>query len=82
MEETKAEELKQLINSSPIFEINEKESPQLYITEREKLTNAIVDLYGETGKSHSGVIYFSLLDSLKYYDKAKGDFLSYFHIIS
>ena len=80
MEDSKVEKLKQLINFSPIFEINEKESSQLYIKERNILATQLFQLYGKQAMEYGEELFESLLESLKYYNKSKGDFLVLFDV--
>lgn len=80
MEETQDEELKQLINSSPIFEINKEESPVLYDTEKGKLWLNLYNLYSKRYDGDCTVeVEEALEECLKYYDKTKSDFLCYFY---
>ena len=81
MEDSKVEKLKQLINFSPIFEINEKESAQLYIKERDILATQLFHLYGKLAMEYDEELLVSLLESLKYYDKSRGDFLVLFDVV-
>lgn len=80
MENTQVENLKQLINNSPIFEIDKKENLQLYKKELDILAVRIFQLYGKRAQEYGEELYLSILESVKYYNKDKGSFLALFSL--
>ena len=80
MENTKVEQLKMLINSSPLFDIDKESSSALYKKELDILAIRLFNLYGKTAQEYGEELYTALLESVKYYDKTKGDFLVLFDI--
>ena len=80
MESSKVEQLKSLINKSPLFEIDKETSSAQYKTELELLATRLFQLYGKSAQEYGAELYDALLDSVKYYDKTKGDFLVLFDI--
>ena len=80
MENTKVEQLKMLINSSPLFDIDKESSSALYKKELDILAIRLFNLYGKTAQEYGEELYTALLESVRYYDKTKGGFLVLFDI--
>ena len=79
MEQEKSK-LKELINHSPIFYIDKQSCLQVYKKELDLLAIRLFNLYGKIAQDYGEELYTALLDSVKYYDSSKGDFLVLFDI--
>ena len=79
------EEYENLINNSPLFEIDKESSPALYKTERYKFLTILTDYYRLYIYPQKPLDYYGMtlietaVECIKYYDKSKGDFLHLFN---
>lgn len=79
------EELENLINNSPLFNIDKDSNPELYKTEKYALLTLITDYYRSYVFPYKPLEDYSLTlmetatECLKYYDGAKGEFLHLFN---
>lgn len=79
------EEYENLINNSPLFEIDKESSPALYKTERYNFLTVLTDYYrlyvypNKPLDSYSMTLMETAMECIKYYDKSKGEFLHLFN---
>ena len=79
------EEYENLINNSPLFEIDKESSPALYKTERYNFLTILTDYYrlyiypNKPLDSYSMTLMETAMECIKYYDKDKGEFLHLFN---
>ena len=79
------EEYENLINNSPLFEIDKESSPALYQTERYNLMTVLTDYYrfyvypNKPLEEYSMTLIETANECIKYYDKSKGEFLHLFN---
>lgn len=79
------EEYENLINNSPLFEINKESSPALYKSERYNFLTLLTDYYrfyiypNKSLDSYSMTLVETAMECIKYYDKDKGEFLHLFN---
>ncbi len=79
------EEYENLINNSPLFEIDKESSPALYKTERYNFFSLLTDYYrlyvypNKPLDSYSMTLMGTAIECIKYYDKSKGEFLHLFN---
>ena len=79
------EEYENLINNSPLFEIDKESSPALYKTERYKFLTILTDYYRLYIYPQKPLDYYGMtlietaVECIKYYNKSKGDFLHLFN---
>ena len=79
------EEYENLINNSPLFEIDKESSPALYKSERYNFFTLLTDYYrlyiypNKPLDSYSMTLMDTAMECIKYYDKNKGEFL---HLIN
>lgn len=79
------EEYENLINNSPLFEIDKESSPALYKSERYNFLTLLTDYYrlyiypNKTLDSYSMTLMETAMECIKYYDKNKGEFLHLFN---
>lgn len=79
------EEYENLINNSPLFEIDKESSPTLYKTERYNFLTLLTDYYrlfiypNKSLDAYSMTLMETASECIKYYDKAKGEFLHLFN---
>ena len=79
------EEYEDLINNSPLFEINKESSPALYKSERYNFLTLLTDYYrlyiypNKPLDSYSMTLMETAMECIKYYDKDKGKFLHLFN---
>lgn len=79
------EELENLINNSPLFNIDKERTPELYKTEKYALFTLLTDYYRSYIFPHKPLEEFSYTlietaaECLKYYDKSMGEFLHLFN---
>lgn len=79
------EEYENLINNSPLFEIDKESSPALYKSERYNVLTLLTDYYrlyiypNKTLDSYSMTLMETAMECIKYYDKNKGEFLHLFN---
>lgn len=79
------EELENLINNSPLFNVDKESTPELYKTEKYALFTLLTDYYRSYIFPHKPLEEFSYTlietaaECLKYYDKSKGEFLHLFN---
>lgn len=79
------EEYENLINNSPLFEIDKESSPALYKTERYNFLTVLTDYYrlyvypNKPLDSYSMTLMETAMECIKYYDKDKGEFLHLFN---
>ena len=79
------EEYENLINNSPLFEIDKESSPALYKSERYNFFTLLTDycrFYIYPNKSletYSMTLMETAMECIKYYDKEKGEFLHLFN---
>ena len=79
------EEYENLINNSPLFEIDKESSPALYKSERYNFLTLLTDYYrlyiypNKPLDSYSMTLMDTGMECIKYYDKNKGEFLHLFN---
>ena len=79
------EEYENLINNSPLFEIDKERSPALYKSERYNFLTLLTDYYrfyiypNKQHDSYSMTLMETAMECIKYYDKDKGEFLHLFN---
>lgn len=79
------EEYENLINNSPLFEIDKESSLALYKSERYNFLTLLTDYYrlyiypNKTLDSYSMTLMETAMECIKYYDKNKGEFLHLFN---
>ena len=79
------EEYENLINNSPLFEIDKESSPALYKSERYNFLTLLTDYYrlyiypNKSLDSYSMTLMETAMECIKYYDKDKGEFLHLFN---
>ena len=79
------EEYENLINNSPLFEIDRESSPALYKSERYNFLTFLTDYYrfyiypNKPLDSYSMTLMETAMECIKYYDKDKGEFLHLFN---
>lgn len=76
------EEYENLINNSPLFEIDKESSPALYKTEERKFIDNLYLYYSNYvyRKNLDGLVFMrTAKECIKYYDKSKGEFLHLFN---
>ena len=79
------EEYENLINNSPLFEIDKESSPALYKSERYNFLTLLTDYYrlyiypSKPLDSYSMTLMDTVMECIKYYDKDKGEFLHLFN---
>ncbi len=79
------EEYKNLINNSPLFEIDKESSPALYKSERYNFLTILTDYYrfyiypNKSLDSYSMTLMETAVEGIKHYDKDKGEFLHLFN---
>lgn len=79
------EEYENLINNSPLFEIDKESSPALYKSERYNFLTLLTDYYrfyiypNKSLDSYSMTLMETAMECIKYYDKEKGEFLHLFN---
>ena len=79
------EEYENLINNSPLFEIDKESSPALYKSERYNFLTLLTDYYrlyiypNKSLDSYSMTLMETAMECIKYYDKDKGAFLHLFN---
>ena len=79
------EEYENLINNSPLFEIDKESSPALYKTERYSFLTILTDYYrlyiypNKPLDSYSMTLMETANECIKYYDKEKSEFLHLFN---
>ena len=79
------EEYENLINNSPLFEIDKESSPALYKSERYNFLTLLADYYrfyiypNKPLDSYSMTLMETAMECIKYYDKDKGEFLHLFN---
>ncbi len=79
------EEYENLINNSPLFEIDKESSPALYKTERYNFLTILTDYYrlyiypNKPLDSYSMTLIETAIECIKYYNKSKGEFLHLFN---
>ena len=79
------EEYENLINNSPLFEIDKESSPALYKTERYNFLTVLTDYYrlyvypNKPLDSYSITLMETAIECIKYYNKSKGEFLHLFN---
>ena len=79
------EEYENLINNSPLFEIDKESSPALYKTERYNFLTILTDYYrlyiypNKPLDSYSMTLMETAIECIKYYNKSKGEFLHLFN---
>ena len=79
------EEYENLINNSPLFEIDKESSPALYKSERYNFLTILTDYYrlyiypNKSLDSYSMTLMETAMECIKYYDKDKGEFLHLFN---
>ena len=81
------EEFENLINNSPLFDIDKDSSPMLYKTEKYNLLTLITDYYrfyiycNKPLDSYSMTLMETAAECIKYYDREKSQFLSLFNMV-
>lgn len=79
------EEYENLINNSPLFEIDKESSPALYKSERYNFLTLLTDYYrlyiypNKPLDSYSMTLMDTVMECIKYYNKDKGEFLHLFN---
>lgn len=79
------EEYENLINNSPLFEIDKESSPVLYKSERYNFLTLLTDYYrfyiypNKSLETYSMTLLETAMECIKYYDKDKGAFLHLFN---
>lgn len=79
------EEYENLINNSPLFEIDKESSPALYKTERYNFLTVLTDYYrlyvypNKPLDSYSMTLMETAIECIKYYNKSKGEFFHLFN---
>lgn len=79
------EEYENLINNSPLFEIDKESSPALYKSERYNFLTLLTDYYrlyiypNKPLETYSMTLMDTSIECIKYYDKSKGEFLHLFN---
>ena len=79
------EEYENLINNSPLFEIDKESSPALYKTEKYNFLTLLTDYYrlfvypNKSLDAYSMTLMETAGECIKYYDKSKGEFLHLFN---
>ena len=79
------EEYENLINNSPLFEIDKESSLALYKSERYNFLTLLTDYYrlyiypNKSLDSYSMTLMETAMECIKYYDKDKGEFLHLFN---
>jgi hypothetical protein len=79
------EEYENLINNSPLFEIDKESSPALYKSERYNFLTLLTDYYrlyiypNKSLDSYSMILMETAMECIKYYNKDKGEFLHLFN---
>lgn len=79
------EEYENLINNSPLFEIDKESSPALYKSERYNFFTLLTDYYrfyiypNKPLETYSMTLMDTAMECIKYYDKDKGAFLHLFN---
>lgn len=79
------EEYENLINNSPLFEIDKESSPALYKSERYNFLTLLTDYYrfyiypNKSLETYSMTLMETAMECIKYYDKEKGEFLHLFN---
>ena len=79
------EEYENLINNSPLFEIDKESSPALYKSERYNFLTLLTDYYrlyiypSKPLDSYSITLMETAAECIKYYEKSKGEFLHLFN---
>lgn len=79
------EEYENLINNSPLFEIDKESSPALYKSERYNFLTLLTDYYrlyiypNKPLETYSMTLMETAMECIKYYDKNKGEFLHLFN---
>ena len=79
------EEYENLINNSPLFEIDKESSPALYKSERYNFLTLLTDYYrfyiypNKSLDSYSMTLMEAAMECIRYYDKDKGAFLHLFN---
>ena len=80
-----SEEYENLINNSPLFEIDKESSPALYKSERYNFFTLLTDYYrfyiypNKPLETYSMTLMDTAMECIKYYDKDKGEFLHLFN---
>lgn len=80
------EEYENLINNSPLFEIDKESSPALYKTERYNFLTLLTEYYSgyiyrkKELEEYSMTLMETAIECIKYYDRSKGEFLHLFNI--
>ena len=79
------EEYENLINNSPLFEIDKESSPALYKSERYNFLTLLTDYYrlyiypNKSLDSYSMTLMDTAMECIRYYNKDKGEFLHLFN---
>lgn len=79
------EEYENLINNSPLFEIDKESSPALYKSERYNFLTLLTDYYrlyiypNKPLETYSMTLMDTAIECIKYYDNSKGEFLHLFN---
>lgn len=79
------EEFENLINNSPLFNVDKESTPELYKTEKYALFTLLTEYYRSYIFPHKPLEEFSFTlietatECLKYFDKSKGEFLHLFN---
>lgn len=79
------EEYENLINNSPLFEIDKESSPALYKTERYNFLTLLTEYYSgyiyqkKELEEYSMTLMETAIECIKYYDRSKGEFLHLFN---
>lgn len=79
------EEYENLINNSPLFEIDKESSPALYKTERYNFLTLLTEYYSgyiykkKKLEEYSMTLMETAVECIKYYDRSKGEFLHLFN---
>lgn len=79
------EEYENLINNSPLFEIDKESSPALYKSERYNFLTLLTEYYSgyiyqkKELEEYSMTLVETAIECIKYYDRSKGEFLHLFN---
>lgn len=79
------EEYENLINNSPLFEIDKESSPALYKSERYNFLTLLTEYYSgyiykkKPLEEYSMTLMETAIECIKYYDRSKGEFLHLFN---
>lgn len=79
------EEYENLINNSPLFEIDKESSPALYKSERYNFLTLLTEYYSgyiykkKPLEEYSMTLMETAIECIKYYDRGKGEFLHLFN---